>query len=134
MLASGASASVSPVTGETIGRALSPVEATQSPPTKFSSVRTVTAIETPFSSGSNGQCPLSGRLGRPVAVERALYLDEPDDSRDEEDPEREQPEAGPARHGWLLAVVRVHLPDLGWDHEGVHGRDQDPDDEAEDAS
>src|SRR3954451_4512809 len=43
-LASGASASVSPVTGETTARALSPVEATHSPPMKFSSVRTVTAM------------------------------------------------------------------------------------------
>src|SRR3954469_21302399 len=42
--ASGASASVSPVTGETTARALSPVEATHSPPMKFSSVRTVTAM------------------------------------------------------------------------------------------
>src|ERR671924_1030578 len=43
-LAFGASARVSPVTGDTICRALSPVDATHSPPTKFSSVRTVTAI------------------------------------------------------------------------------------------
>jgi hypothetical protein len=32
------------VTGETICRKLSPVEATHSPPTKFSRVRTVTAM------------------------------------------------------------------------------------------
>src|SRR6266487_635996 len=42
--ASGASASVSPVTGETTARALSPVEGTHSPPMKFSRVRTVTAM------------------------------------------------------------------------------------------
>ena len=42
-LASGASAIVSPVTGETISRTCSPVAGTQVPPTKLSSVRTVTA-------------------------------------------------------------------------------------------
>ena len=46
-LASGASASVSPVTGETTARTLSPVEATHSPPMKFSRVRTVTAMGRP---------------------------------------------------------------------------------------
>ena len=40
---------VSPVTGETTVRALSPVEATHSPPMKLSRVRTVTAIAAPFS-------------------------------------------------------------------------------------
>src|SRR5690348_16473965 len=43
-LASGASASVSPVTGETMVRARSPVAATHVPPTKFSSVRTARAM------------------------------------------------------------------------------------------
>src|SRR5262245_15440486 len=43
-LALGASASFSPVAGETISRASSPVDSTQSPPMKFCSVLTVTAI------------------------------------------------------------------------------------------
>src|SRR5688572_18413181 len=43
-LAFGASASVSPVTGETIERDSSPPASTQSPPTKFCSVLTVVAM------------------------------------------------------------------------------------------
>jgi len=55
VLAFGASASVSPVTGETTARALSPVDATHSPPMKFSRVRTVTTMRK----------LLFERLGRP---------------------------------------------------------------------
>ena len=46
-LAFGASASFSPVTGETISRASSPVASTQSPATKFCSVFTAVAIPSP---------------------------------------------------------------------------------------
>src|SRR3954471_9430000 len=56
----------------------------------------------------------------PVAVERALHLHGPDDRRNQEDPEGEQPEPGPAGHGLRLTVTAVHLPELRRDDEGGH--------------
>src|SRR4051812_9977276 len=52
----------------------------------------------------------------PVAVERALHLHGPDDRRNQEDPEGEQPEPCPAGHGLRLTVTAVHLPELRRDH------------------
>ena len=54
----------------------------------------------------------------PVAVERALHLDEPDDVPDQRE---QEPEAGEAAHGALLPVeVLVHVTDLGGDDEERH--------------
>src|SRR5205085_7149749 len=63
-LASGTSAIVSPVTGETIGRTFSPLDSTQSPPTKFSRTRTVVAMRAPFGAGSPF-CRAAPRLCEP---------------------------------------------------------------------
>src|SRR5262245_3979388 len=75
------------------------------------------------------------RAGRlfPVPVQRALGLHEPDDRRDDQEPEREEPETRPAGNRGLFARALVHVPDLGRDDERAHGADEDPDHETEDA-
>src|SRR5688572_7146226 len=79
--------------------------------------------------GRLDRCDLG--LARPVPVERALHLDEPDERADE----REQdPEPRPAAERRLAAVRPVHLPDLGRDQEPGDRREEDVDDEAEDAA
>ena len=45
----------------------------------------------------------------PEAVQRALHLEEPDEAAEDRD---EHPEAGLARHGLLLALGRVEVPDF----------------------
>ncbi len=80
------------------------------------------------------RAPRAERLALPVPVERALHLHEPDDRRDDEDPEREEPESRPAAHRRLTAVLLVHVPDLGRNDERHDGAHDDPDDEAEHAA
>src|SRR5512133_3551253 len=88
------------------------------------------ASSTPFRSRRSGGSRRCRGLPLPVAVESSLHLHKPNDRRDDQDPAREEPEAGPAAHRPLLPVLLVHLPDLRWDHERLHRVEQDPDDEA----
>src|SRR5689334_22657037 len=63
----------------------------------------------------------------PVAVERALHLDEPDDVADERE---QEPQTVDPAHGALLAVeVLVHVTHLRRHEEERDRRDQDVDDQ-----
>src|SRR3954468_11105937 len=62
-----------------------------------------------------------------MPVQGTLDLHEPDDCRDEEDAEGNEPQTGPTVHRGRLALLRVHLPDLRGDHEGAYEADHDPD-------
>src|SRR6266536_4729242 len=116
-------------------RALLLLQRSRREPARDRGTRSLDRVLTPFH-GSRDPVPRSGgcdrgSLPRPVSVEGSLYLHEPDDRRDEQDPAREEPEAGPTGHRPLLPVLRVHLPDLRRDYEGLHRVEEDPDDEAE---
>src|SRR6478736_9365094 len=67
-------------------------------------------------------------------VERALYLDEPDDRGDHEERAGEEPEAGPAADRRRLPVSCVHASDLRGDHVPADGIDDDPDHEPDHAA
>src|SRR5262245_46562704 len=94
-LAFGASASFSPVTGETISRASSPVASTQSPATKFCSVFTAVAI----SSHSRGCIDSIPRLAEHLTQhpDHLVELVRPGDERRRELRAR------------LAAVVEAHI-------------------------
>src|SRR5215203_4354444 len=74
------------------------------------------------------------RLHLPVAVERALHLDEPDDRPDQDQDAEGAPQPGPPVHGAHLAISLVHLPNLGRDHERSDESDDERDDEAENSA
>src|SRR5438128_2361972 len=71
-------------------------------------------------------------LRLPVAVERALNLDEPDDRAEQR---QEEPKTGDAAHRTVLPVeILVHVAHLGRDEEERDRREQEVDDEPDHAA